>query len=101
MNNINEIAATLGIYTTSSIIDSNPLDRINDAIAKWLETEFNRSAYMSFLYHLPLLEQAAQLKKMGYEYRIYPDGSHHWGQISPLTNEWFDISVFKVNVTSC
>ena len=92
---------TLEICATSSIIDSNPLDKINDAIAKWLEAEFNRSAYMSFLYHLPLLEQAAQLKKMGYEYRIYPDGSHHWGCISPESHEWFDISVFKIDVTSC
>lgn len=93
---------TLEICATSSIIDNNPLDkRNNDVIAKWLEAEISRSAYMSFLHHLSLLEQAAQLKEMGYEYRIYPDGSHHWGQISPLTNEWFDISVFKVNVTSC
>jgi hypothetical protein len=71
------------------------------AIAQWLEAEISRSAYICFLHNLPLLEQGAQLQEMGYQYRIYPDGSHHWGRISPDTNEWFDISVFRVDVTSC
>jgi hypothetical protein len=67
--------------------------------AQWLEAEISRSAYIRFLHDLPLLEQAAQLEEMGYQYRVYPDGSHHWGRVSPESHEWFDISVFRVEVT--
>jgi hypothetical protein len=68
-------------------------------VAQWAEAEISRSAKINRLDLLPLLEQVAKLQEMGYQYRVYPDGSHHWGRISPLLNEWFDISVFRIEVT--
>jgi hypothetical protein len=99
MTNTNEIAATLGIRATSSIIDNNPLDkRINEAITKWLEAEITKTIKDLKLDKLPVTEQMAILKEGGFQQRLYPDKTIHWGRFSPLLNEWFDISVFRVEV---
>lgn len=73
-------------------------DEVIEAISQWSESEICKSAKTHSLDHLPLLEQAAQLQEMGYRYRIYPDNSHHWGKL--VLDEWFDISVFKINVSA-
>jgi hypothetical protein len=83
----------------NEVLDQKSLES-STAISQWIKSEVSRSAYILFLDNLPLLEQAAQLQKMGYGYRIYPDGSHHWGCISPETGEWFTISVFRIEVAS-
>lgn len=66
--------------------------------AQWLENKISESSKIHNLDHLPLLEQVAQLQEMGYQYRIHPDLSYHWGRFNPLLNEWFDISVFKIDI---
>lgn len=66
--------------------------------AQWLEDKISESSKIHNLDHLPLLEQVAKLQEMGYQYRIHPDHSHHWGRISPESHKWFDISVFKIDI---
>jgi hypothetical protein len=92
-----EIRATKSLTDSSSYIDQKLLE-YNKTIAQWLESEIIRSAKMNRLDHLSLSEQVRQLQELGYQQRIYPDASIHWGRISTVTNEWFDISVLKIEM---
>ena len=92
-----EIHATRSLTNEISYIDQKLLE-YNKTISQWLESEIIKSAKENRLDHLPLTEQAKQLQELGYQHRIYPDASIHWGRISTVTNAWFDVSVLKIDM---